>query len=293
MNKIFKTIGLIGLPRKTEAMETHFILYEWLSHLGFDVLVEESLSSQINKQNINYAPLDLIGKTADLVIVVGGDGNMLRAARALADFDVRIIGINKGNLGFLTEINPNTAKSQLSDVLNGNFVDEQRLILEIGVYSKTGEIIDSSFAVNEIVVHSSKIAHMIAYEAYIDQQQAFMQRADGLIISTPTGSTAYSLSAGGPILSPSLDAMIITPMFPHSLSARPLVIKSDCKIDIKFPPEANSVAVTCDSQVVMPINPTDYVVIKKSKNQLKLIHSRDYDYFKTLSTKLSWAKALF
>ncbi|XKM13363.1 NAD(+) kinase [Orbaceae bacterium ac157xtp] len=292
MSKPFKCIGLIGLPRKADAFDTHKIIYQWLVSQGYQVLVEEDLKDLIHFDDIQFASLDQIGRHADLAIVIGGDGNMLRTARALSHHDIRIIGINRGNLGFLTDINPDTAIDQIGEVIKGNYIDDPRLLLEVTIYSQ-GKMIGSSFAVNEIVLHPSKVAHIVEFDAYINERSAFSQRADGLIVATPTGSTAYSLSAGGPIVSPQLDAIIITPMFPHSLSVRPLVIRSNNTILIKFPTTEQNIEVACDSQVILNAKPFDEVVIKRATHQFNLIHAKDYDYFRNLSTKLGWSKALF
>lgn len=293
MNTLFNCIGLIGVPRQPEAFATHEMLYHWLTKNNYRVLVEDKLMNQLSLDVKHYASLDEIGEQAQLAIVVGGDGNMLRAARYLSHYNIKIIGINRGNLGFLTDITPDKAVASLSEVLAGEYLDDSRFLLEVTLYNKQGESTISSFAVNEIVVHPSQVAHMIEYEAYINDKKAFAQRADGVIISTPTGSTAYSLSAGGPIITPELDAFIITPMFPHSLSARPLVIKSDNIIKIKFPHATENLQIACDSQIILAVQPTDEIQIKRAPYEFNLIHAANYNYFRTLSTKLGWSKKLY
>jgi NAD+ kinase len=150
-----------------------------------------------------------------------------------------------------------------------------------------------STAINEVVLHPGKVAHMIEFEVYIDEIFAFSQRSDGLIISTPTGSTAYSLSAGGPILTPSLDAITLVPMFPHTLSARPLVINGDSTIRLRFSHRRNDLEISCDSQIALPIQEGEDVLIRRCDYHLNLIHPKDYSYFNTLSSKLGWSKKLF
>ena len=292
MGRPFKCIGLVGIPRKLEAIETHQVLYDWLVNLGIAVLVEDRLAQYIKLPSNIYASLDTIGEQADLAIVVGGDGNMLRSARHLSHYKIKVIGVNRGNLGFLTDISHDHVIEQLTPVIKGEYDEDSRFLLEVSIYSD-GQLINSGFAVNEIVVTPNTVAHMIDYDVYINERNAFSQRADGLIIATPTGSTAYSLSAGGPILAPHLDALIITPMFPHSLAVRPLVIKSDDPIHLKFPTTALDLNIACDSQIILPVRPTQDVIIRRSNYEFNLIHTKDYDYFNNLSSKLGWSQKMF
>ncbi|PWC17661.1 NAD(+) kinase [Brenneria corticis] len=292
MNKPFNCIGIVGHPRHPTALATHETLYQWLTGKGYSVLIEQQIARDLNLKDARTASLADIGQQADLAVVVGGDGNMLGAARVLSRYDIQVIGVNRGNLGFLTDLDPDHAQQQLSEVLDGRYLSERRFMLEAHI-CRTDQPSSISTAINEVVLHPGKVAHMIEFEVYIDNNFAFSQRSDGLIISTPTGSTAYSLSGGGPILTPSLDAIAIVPMFPHTLSARPLVINSSSTIRLKFSHITSDLEISCDSQISLPIQKKEEVLIRRSEHCLNLIHPENYSYFNTLSTKLGWSKKLF
>ena len=290
--KHFKCIGIVGHPRHPEAISTHEMLYHWLLARGYDVIIDTQVAQELKLENAQTGDLTQVGKVADLVIVVGGDGNMLGAARVLSRYNIKVIGVNRGNLGFLTDLDPDNALQQLTNVLAGHYREEKRFLLEARVCAE-GQRTRIGTAINEVVLHPGKVAHMIEFEVYIDDRFAFSQRSDGLIIATPTGSTAYSLSAGGPILTPNLDAIALVPMFPHTVSARPLVISSDSQIRLKFSQTNIDYEVSCDSQLVLPIKEGDEVIIKRSRQKLNLVHPTDYNYFNTLSSKLGWSKKMF
>ncbi|MFP1785967.1 NAD(+) kinase [Lonsdalea quercina] len=292
MNTTFNCIGIVGHPRHPSALATHEMLYKWLTGQGYSVILEQHIAQELNLTDAVTGSLAEVGQQADLAVVVGGDGNMLGAARVLSRYDISVIGVNRGNLGFLTDLDPDHAQQQLSDVLAGRYIRESRFMLEAQV-CRANHMNSSSSAINEVVLHPGKVAHMIEFEVYIDDSFAFSQRSDGLIISTPTGSTAYSLSGGGPILSPSLDAIALVPMFPHTLSARPLVISNDSTIRLKFSQITNDLEISCDSQIALPIQEGEEVLIRRSPHHLNLIHPKNYNYFNTLSSKLGWSKKLF
>ena len=289
--KSFKTIALMGKPRRDINLQMHKNLYQWLKERGYQVLVEKEVGEKFGLPEEVLATVEKIGEQAQLVIVIGGDGNMLGRARILAKYNIPMIGINRGNLGFLTDIDPKNAYAQLEACLeHGEFFVEERFLLEAKI-ERNGEIISSSNAVNEAVIHPAKIAHMIDFHVYINDKFAFSQRSDGLIVSTPTGSTAYSLSAGGPILTPNLNAIALVPMFPHTLSSRPLVIDGDSKISIRFAEHNTSqLELGCDSQIALDFSPDDIVHIEKSPHKLRLLHLKNYNYYNVLSTKLGWLK---
>lgn len=288
----FKTIAIVGKPRHDIALETHLAVYNWLKDRHYNLLVESNVAQQL--QLANEASLTEIGEQANLVIVIAGDGNMLGIARQLAKYQVPLIGINRGNLGFLTDIAPQSAFEQLHSCLErGEFIIEERFLLEAKI-EQNGKIVERNNALNEVVIHSSQIARTIDFEVSIDGKFAFSQRSDGLIIATPTGSTAYSLSAGGPILTPNLNAIALVPMNPHSLSSRPLVVDGDSVISMRFAQyNQPNLVVSCDSQRLLPFSSDERVIVQKSPDKIKLLHLKDYNYFNVLGTKLGWLSKLF
>lgn len=294
MDSPFKTIGLIGKAHHNGTNQTLHGLYDYLTERGFRVLVETRVAQSLGVLPDQVADLVQLGEQSDLAIVVGGDGNMLGAARVLSRFDVAVIGVNRGNLGFLTDLSPQDYLIPLEQVLSGHFKTEQRFLLEASVY-RHGERKASNLAVNEAVLHPGKIAHMIEFEVYIDGSFMYSQRSDGLIIATPTGSTAYSLSAGGAILTPKLNAMTLVPMFPHTLSSRPIVIDADSEVRLLVSPDNqdDAMQVSCDGQVTLAVHPGDEILLRKSAHQLKLVHPLDYSYFHVLRNKLGWGSKLF
>ncbi|QMV13651.1 NAD(+) kinase [Vibrio spartinae] len=294
MKKSFGVIAIIGKPRDQSAIQTHRELYQWLSEQGYSVFIDDRLSNILTDLPPEcFSPLLELGKKADLAIAVGGDGNMLGAARVLSRFEIRVIGVNRGSLGFLTDLNPEDFQAALQKVLEGEYIEEERFLLETEIH-RNGQIKSHNAALNEAVLHPGKIAHMIEFEVYINDVFAFSQRSDGLIVSTPTGSTAYSLSGGGPILSPSLNAISLVPMFPHTLSSRPLVVDGDCRIKLSVSPNNRGTQeISCDGQISLPVSPGDEVLIYRSPNKLHLIHPKDYSYYHVLRNKLGWSSKLF
>lgn len=289
----FKTIGLIGKPQHAKAKQTLLALYHFLQKKDLKLIVDQRIVNDLDLDNIESSDLVGIGQSCDLAIVVGGDGYMLGAARVLARFDVAVIGVNRGNLGFLTDLHPDNFKQPLEQVLQGHYQIENRFLLEAQVHSH-GHMKSCNTAVNEAVLHPDKIAHMIEFEVYVDDNFMLNQRADGLIISTPTGSTAYSLSGGGPILTPNLDAISLLPMFPHTLNSRPIVIDANSCVRLKISEKNKTeMQISCDSHVNLSVLPGDEVFIQKTKHQLKLVHPKNYNYFHVLQSKLGWGNKLF
>ncbi len=294
MPQHFHTIGLFGKPDHQGANETLLSLYQWLQAQNYRLLVEHRIVEQLQCQPQQGLSLNELGQQCDLVIVVGGDGNMLGAARVLAHYDVAVIGINRGKLGFLTDIKPDQFETQLAPVLAGEFDTEWRFLLQADIY-RQGQHLCSHNAMNETVLHPGQVVSMLEFEVYINDKFMYSQRADGMIVSTPTGSTAYALSAGGAILSPNLDALILVPMFPHTLSARPIVIDGQSVVKLIASPEMGSrpLKISCDGHVSLPALPGDEIIIQRAPLKLRLIHPKGHNYFEVLRSKLGWGSKLF
>ena len=292
MQAIFKKIGLAGRSRQRGLTSVLRQLLELLESRDLEVILEDRLKDVLPNHAQRVATLDEIGQEADLVIVVGGDGSLLSAARTLAKYETPVLGVNRGRLGFLTDITPDEISQQIPAVLDGHFERDQRFLLDATVM-RDEEVVGRGDALNDVVVNSGASAQMIEYELYIDDTFVYRQRADGLIVSTPTGSTAYSLSGGGPIMHPALDAIVLVPMFPHALSSRPIVVDggSEIRLDILsrnriHPP------VTCDGQVNMKARPGDSVHIRKNPYRLTLLHPMGHNFYASCRDKLRWSNAL-
>lgn len=289
----YSTVGLIGKTDHDGSRVSLNALVTELKQRNCTILVEARIKEELDDRSLEVCDLNTMGERAELAIVVGGDGYMLGAARVLAKYDTDVVGVNRGNLGFLTDINPEDISRQIGHIFDGNVHREARFLLEANVFRNDGHQ-DTNAAVNEIVLHHGKVAHMMEFELYIDNQFVFSQRSDGLIIATPTGSTAYSLSGGGPILMPQLDALTLVPMFPHTLSSRPIVVDANSEITLKMSNvNTDNLQVSCDSHIMMSLMPGDEVRIRKNPDKLNLVHPADYNYFNVLRTKLNWGSKLY
>lgn len=287
----FKTIGLIG--RKSDSVgEALLILTDYLASKDVSLLISKSLAPLVPEAEVSVASRDEIGRQCDLIIVLGGDGSLLGAARMLAHHNVPVLGINRGRLGFLTDILPEEIEQRVGAVLEGEYTLEKRFLLN-AVVKRDNQVIGKGEALNDVVVNSGTSAQMMEFDLYVDNEFVYRQRSDGLIVSTPTGSTAYSLSGGGPIMHPMLDAVVLVPMFPHTLSSRPIVIDGNSEIRIEI--GAHNVMqppVTCDGQVYLKTMPGDVVYITKKQHKLYLIHPLDHSFYENCRDKLGWGARL-
>ena len=288
----FKQIGLVGRPGHAGVVDTLERLIEFLQSRNMDIILEHSTAELVPKHCLPVCKRHELGAESDLVIVVGGDGSMLNAARVLVDHDVPVLGINRGRLGFLTDIRPDEIEATLGVVLDGSYHEESRFMLEFAV-KRDGDLLPGGTALNDVVLHPGTAAQMIEFELFIAGQFVNSQQSDGLIVATPTGSTAYSLSAGGPIMHPSLNALVLVPMYPHTLSSRPLVVDADNEIRIAVVNQrAISPLVSCDGAVRFHTEPGDEIIIRKKARPLRLIHPLDYNYFEACRSKLGWGNRL-
>jgi NAD+ kinase len=229
-----------------------------------------------------------MGSPKDLIIVVGGDGSLLSAARMAIDVNTPVIGINRGRLGFLTDILPQDIETQLSAVLDGHYAEEKRFLLQTRIFDQENTYFEGN-ALNDVVLGRGSETHLIEFDVYVNDQLVSHFRSDGMILSTPTGSTAYSLSAGGPIMHPQLNAIVLGPMFSHSLSSRPLVIDGEAKIELHISQfNETDLRISCDGHESRMVKPGQKVAIKKNSHELRLLHPLDYHYYDTLRSKLGW-----
>lgn len=285
----FKRIGIIGKYSKPEVLDLADQLIAYLQQQGLTAIVESHLAGQIRATPGKVEQLNTIAHHCDLVILIGGDGSLLHAARTIIEENVPVVGINCGRRGFLTDLSAQDFTESLSAILKGQYQEEHRFLLEMELW-REGQLHDQGIALNEVNLYSGHIARIIEFQLWINQQFVYRQRSDGLITATPTGSTAYALAAGGPIMHPSLNAIAIVPMHPAVLSSRPIVVDSQSTIEIHLVPENPLKArISCDGQVHFDAFPDDRIVIRRKTKTLRLLHPTDYDYYHTLRTKLGWS----
>jgi len=280
---IFSTVAICANSRSPKVMSIAKQCKEVLESKSIKIFYDQNFNELDSKVFIIKSEKEII-KRSDLIIAIGGDGTMLDCSRKYGAEGVPVIGINLGNLGFLTDINPDDLTSSLLKVLEGKYTLDKRFFLEVSINNEK----EKYLALNEAVIHSGAVAQMIDYELFIDNNYVFSQKADGLIVSTNTGSTAYSLSGGGPIIHPKLEALCILPMFPHSLSSSPLVISSKDSIQISLKGSRSKCKLSLDSRKTIPVKKEGIISIKQSKKYLELIHLKGYSFFSAYRNKLGW-----
>lgn len=286
----FQTVAIIGKQKTADVAAPMLLLGDFLVERGVRVVVDEIAAEYLNAPRFASLSLDEIARSVDLAVVIGGDGTLLNIARTLAPHGVPIVGVNKGRLGFLTDLSMGSMLEGIADMLDGRFVTEQRLLL-IATVVRNGEEIFSGLAFNEVVVHRSHVSSMVEFEVRIDGEYLYNQRADGLIISTPTGSTAYAMSAGGSILHPSLDVLQLVPVCPHSLSNRPIVVKGTSSIELLMHRTGDN-CVRYDSHTNYDLQLHDKLIVTRFEKPVYLLHPEGHSYYHTLREKLLWNQTL-
>ena len=279
----FKNVAIYSSLKDRNIISIAKQVTEILTNLGVKCLYPSS-SKISNSINARILSDNTTIKQSDLVIAIGGDGTLLSSARNFGHYNVPVLGINLGNLGFLTDIAPADLTFALNEILQGNYVEDKRIFLEAKLPGKK----ETYKALNEIVLHSGSIAQLIEYDLFIDDEFVYRQKADGIIISTTTGSTAYSLSGNGPIISPEVKAISLLPMFPHSLNARTLITSQDKKIKLKVTGKSKAY-LSMDSHENVKVTSSETVDIMMSESRLTLIHPLDHSFFSSCRDKLGWS----
>lgn len=280
-----KRIGILTKPKFPDVAHTLHELCLWLRHRQKEVLLESSTAALIDEHQLFDRPT--IAREADAIIVLGGDGTMLSAARLVAARNLPILGVNMGGLGFLTEVTVEYMFEALERVFRKDFVIDERLMLS-ATMEREGTVVMQSTALNDVVVSKGTLARMIETQVGISGQFVTNLRGDGVIVSTPTGSTAYALSAGGPIVSPSASAFMLAPICPHTLTHRPLIVPSTVTISVSLSSKEAGAMMTLDGQEGMAMQRGDVVIIRASDHRTHLIRFPERTYYETLRLKLKW-----
>jgi NAD+ kinase len=290
MERSFKTIALIGKFKTPSIAEPLLRLAAFLAQQGVAVVVDRLTAEHLQQHPYPALSLEEMAGKVDLAIVLGGDGTMLNIARTLAPFKIPLVGVNQGRLGFLTDLSIDTMLQSIAAMLKGEFVTEERMLLATRVL-RHGQEVFSSLAFNEVVVHRSNVSSMIEFEVRINGEYLYTQRADGLIVATPTGSTAYALSAGGAIVHPSLNAISLVPVCPHTLSNRPILVGGESEIEILMH-RTEDVRVRFDSHTHFDLHLHDTLMVTRYPEPVRLLHPVGHSYYHTLREKLLWNKSL-
>lgn len=288
-----KRIGIVLKPNQPDALRTVCELVTWLNERGITLVGTPELErDRIQNETgcpVDQAPPEDLAGNVDLILVLGGDGTMIATARMLGEREVPVLGINYGGLGYLAEFRIEEIYQALESILSGNFRLDKRVMLGVEL-RRGGELITRNRVLNDVVINKSALARIIEIDAYLNQHFVNSFRADGLIISTPTGSTAYNLSAGGPVIFPSMNAVVITPICPFTLSNRPIVVPDDATIELLLKTDQEEVTLTLDGQVGFSLNVEDRVIIRKSGVTFNLVQPSNRNYFDVLRDKLRWGR---
>lgn len=290
MKKPYKNVALIGKHKSLEVGEPLLRLADFLQGRGLNVVIDSLSAEHLGVCPYPSMALEQMAAVSDLAIVIGGDGTMLNIARTFSPYHVPMIGVNQGRLGFLTDLSLDNMLESIAAMLDGQYVTERRLLLNASVMRGDKEIF-SGLAFNEVVVNRSQISNMVEFEVRIDGEYLYNQRADGLIIATPTGSTAYAMSAGGSILHPGIEVLELVPICPHTLSNRPIVVSASSVLEILMH-RCNDIRVRLDSHTSFEMQLHDKIVVSRYKEQACLLHPVGHSYYHTLREKLLWNQSL-
>jgi NAD+ kinase len=288
-----KRVGIVLKPHQPDALKTICELATWLGERQISLFGGPEIEGDRIEQQTGCAIQEVesgkLAEKVDLILVLGGDGTMIATARMMGDVEVPVLGVNYGGLGYLAEFRIEELYSALESILSGNYRLDKRVMLAVELL-RGQENMTRNRVLNDVVINKSALARIIEIEAYLNRQFVNSFRADGLIVSTPTGSTAYNLSAGGPVIFPSMNAVVITPICPFTLSNRPIVVPDDAVIELCLKTDQEDVALTLDGQVGFPLKVEDRVVIRKSKTTFNLVQPTNRNYFEVLRDKLRWGR---
>lgn len=291
MKKAISKVLIMGSHqyKSPEILDTIKQVHKLLVQRGLEAVVSQETVQQLTQHAYQVAKPEAY-QECDLIIVVGGDGNIIRACHIAIPYDIPVVGINKGRLGFLADIKPSHLEAELASILDNQGTTEQRFLISATIQDEYGHTIREHAAINEVVLLPSEIAaHMISFSVFINDEFMCDQRADGIIVATPTGSTAYALSAGGPIVHPSLDALVLVPMFAHTLTSRPIMLPGNDVVRLHV--DKNNQAsprISCDGKRRILVAPGHNIIINKLSARLTIVHPPSYNYFDTLRSKLGW-----
>jgi NAD+ kinase len=288
-----KRIGVVVKPHQPDALDTLCRLTQWLNERDLKLIGGPEIERERIEHDtgcvVESVESAKLSSSVDLILVLGGDGTMIATARMMGDTEVPVIGVNYGGLGYLAEFRIEELFTALESILGGDYKLEQRVMLSVELH-RGEELVTRNRVLNDVVMNKSALARIIEIETHLNQQFVNSFRADGLIVATPTGSTAYNLSAGGPVIYPSMNAVVITPICPFTLSNRPIVVPDESLIEVRLKTENEDVSLTLDGQVGFPLQASDRVVIRKSRTTFNLVQPANRNYFDLLRDKLRWGR---
>lgn len=283
--KQFSRVGLLVKTNDESVSTTITEVMQVMDSLGIETVLSHSTKGLVEGDTV---PASDIGQTCDLAIVIGGDGTLLHAARELVDYDVPIVGVNRGRLGFLVDVAPDKGLDKLVAIINGQYIEEERIMLHTRIL-REGECVNTAYAFNDTVVRVRDVLQIMDFDITIDDVLVTHQRADGLIVATPSGSTAYALSNGGPIVGPTVNAVVLQPICPHTLTSRALMVDAKSRIRMHlWDDQVLEAQVVCDGQVYMDATLGDMIEVSCMEKRVRLLHPETYDYHQILREKLNW-----